>query len=60
MSTAEKLQQRYTYADYARWSEDESWELIDGTAYAMAAPSRIHQEIVFELGGQIRNYLCGR
>lgn len=60
MSTAEKLEQRYTYADYARWSENESWELIDGIAYAMAAPSRLHQEIVFELGRQVGNYLQGK
>ena len=60
MSTAEKLATYYTYADYTQWSEDESWELIDGVAYAMAAPSRIHQEIVFELGRQIGNYLQGK
>ncbi|MBK8453696.1 MAG: Uma2 family endonuclease [Thiofilum sp.] len=57
MSTAEKLVQTYTYADYQNWSEDERWELINGIAYAMTAPLRIHQSVVFEVGGQIRDYL---
>jgi len=57
MSTAAKMQQKYTYADYAQWPEDERWELIDGVAYAMTGPLRIHQKIVSELGRQIGNYL---
>ncbi len=60
MNTAEQLQQKYTYADYAQWPEDERWELIDGVAYAMTAPQRLHQDIVFELGRQIGNYLQGK
>lgn len=60
MNTAEKLQQRYTYADYTQWPDDERWELINGEAYAMTAPRRLHQDIVFELGRQIGNYLQGK
>jgi Uma2 family endonuclease len=60
MSTAEKLQQKYTYADYALWPDDERWELINGEAYAMTAPQRLHQDIVFELGRQVGNYLQGK
>lgn len=60
MPAVKQLRQQYTYADYAQWPEDERWELIDGVAYAMAAPQRIHQELVFELGGQVRNYLQGK
>ncbi len=60
MNTAEHLQQKYSYADYAQWPEDERWELIDGVPYAMTAPQRLHQDIVFELGGQVRNYLQGK
>lgn len=59
MSTAPKLEQRYTYYDYTQWPEDERWELIDGIAYAMAAPQRLHQEVVFELGRQIGNHIQG-
>jgi Uma2 family endonuclease len=50
----------FTYADYYRWPEDERWELIDGEAYAMAAPSRAHQTVVGELFRQIANYLIGK
>ena len=47
----------YYYADYSQWPEEERWELIGGVPYAMTAPSRLHQEIVFELGRQIGNQL---
>ena len=60
MSTAEKLQQKFTYADYAQWPEDQRWELINGEAYALTGPQRLHQDIVVELGRQIGNYLQGK
>jgi len=41
-------------------ADDERWELIDGVAYAMTGPVRIHQEIVTELGRQVGNYLQGK
>ena len=59
MSIAKQLQNRFTYADYLKWPEDERWELIDGVAYAMAAPGRLHQETVLELGAQILQQLRG-
>jgi Uma2 family endonuclease len=59
MGAAEQLQEYFTYADYAKWPEDERWELIDGVPYAMAAPSRQHQEVVLELGTQILQHLRG-
>jgi Uma2 family endonuclease len=60
MNAALKYPDYFTYGDYSRWSEDERWELIDGQAYAMSAPSRLHQEIIFEVGRQIGNYLKGK
>jgi Uma2 family endonuclease len=60
MNLAYKIQPRFTYADYSRWPEDERWELIHGDAYAMAAPLRIHQEIIMELAWRIRSYLEGK
>ncbi|MDQ5768863.1 MULTISPECIES: Uma2 family endonuclease [Thiothrix] len=60
MSAAQQLQELYTYADYAKWPEGEHWELIDGVAYAMAAPSRQHQDVVLELGSQILQHLRGK
>lgn len=50
----------FTYANYCDWPDDERWELIDGEAYAMAAPSRAHQTAVGELFRQIANYLMGK
>ncbi|WP_020395213.1 Uma2 family endonuclease [Thiolinea disciformis] len=60
MSTAPQVNQTYTYKDYQHWPEDEHWELIDGVAYSMTAPARIHQKIVLELGRQISNFLQGK
>ena len=50
----------FCYADYRRWPDDERWELINGEAYAMTAPSLSHQSTVGELFRQIANYLVGR
>ena len=55
-----KAVERYTYADYCEWDDDERWELIDGVPYAMSAPNRRHQEISGELFMQLREYLTGR
>ncbi|GAB6153122.1 Uma2 family endonuclease [Desulfosporosinus burensis] len=57
---AQKDNNRYTYAEYLKWSEDERWELIDGVAYNIAAPSRRHQEVSGELFYQIRGYLADK
>ena len=51
---------RYTFADCLTWDERERIEIIDGEAFMMAAPSRIHQEICFEIGRQLGNYLEGK
>lgn len=50
----------FTYGDYCRWPDDERWELIDGEAYAMAAPGLAHQTVVGELFRQIANHLVGK
>lgn len=48
----------YTEADYYNLPEDVRAELIDGNLiYNQAAPSRIHQTILMELSGTIRDYL---
>jgi Uma2 family endonuclease len=60
MSIAEQLSKAYTYADYSQWPDGERWELINGDLYAMTSSSRLHQDIVFELSAQIRNYLQGK
>ena len=48
----------YTEADYYNLPEDVRAELIEGNLiYNQAVPSRIHQTILMELSGTIRNYL---
>jgi Uma2 family endonuclease len=55
-----KEQPRYTYADYLEWDDDERYELIDGEAYMLAAPSRIHQDISMALSTALYNFLEGK
>ncbi len=53
-----KEEDRFTYADYLTWSDDQRWELIDGEAFCMSpGPNRIHQKWLGELHRQIANYL---
>ena len=60
MSTARKLDDHFTYADYCTWGDDERWELIDGVAYAMApAPSWDHQAVSMKLTDQFLRILRG-
>lgn len=51
---------RYTFADVLTWDEDDRIEIINGEAFMMAPPSRVHQEISFEIGRQLGNYLEGK
>ena len=58
-----KLQetQRYTYADYCTWGDDERWELIDGIPYAMSpSPTRTHQKIVGNIYSRLEHFLRGK
>jgi len=62
--TAKKYKQheQLTYADYAGWDDENRYELIDGRAYMMAAPSVAHQriarEILLQLGSHLRDKPC--
>jgi Uma2 family endonuclease len=52
---------RFTYADYLTWDDDQRWELIDGEAFCMSpGPNRLHQKCLGELHRQIANYLEGK
>lgn len=51
---------RYTFADVLTWDEKDRIEIINGEAFMMAPPSRIHQKIVSELNRQLGNYLEGK
>ena len=62
MSALPKEQPYYTYADYKEWELDEGerYEIIDGEAYAMSAPSTRHQGILGGLYTQFHVYLQGK
>lgn len=47
----------YTSEDYWNLPEGERAELIDSKLYAMAPPSRIHQELISELHFAIKKYI---
>ena len=50
--------ERWTYADYLTWPDDERWEIIDGVPHAMTpAPGTLHQRISRALSLQIGNFL---
>lgn len=56
-----KAPNTYSYADYLQWPDDKRIELIDGVPFMMTpAPSRLHQQIVLELGRQFANFLKGK
>ena len=50
----------YTFADLLSWDEKERIEIIDGEAFMMATPPRIHQAISMELSRQLANFLEGK
>ena len=49
---------QYTSKDYWNLPEGTRAELIDGKFYDMAPPSRIHQEISYQLSRVIGNYIA--
>ena len=50
----------YTYTDYLQWKFLERLELFRGKIYKMAAPTTLHQMVVGNLYGEIRNFLKGK
>jgi Uma2 family endonuclease len=51
----------YSYADYLKWTFDERLELIRGRLFKMGpAPSRIHQELSWEMARELSIYLKGK
>ena len=49
--------EQYTSKDYWALPEGSRAELIDGQLYSMAPPSRIHQEITFQLARKLADYI---
>lgn len=57
---ARSVDENWTYGDYRRWPDDERWELIEGVAYLMAAPSVSHQRMVLHLARLFMDFLEGK
>ena len=57
---AEKREELYTYDDYLSWNDGQRWEIIDGRAYLMAAPSIQHQRISGILHSRMFPYFEGK
>ena len=56
-----KLDTRFTYKDYASWTTDDRFELIDGVPYLMSpAPSYRHQIVIGAIYSQLAGYLKGK
>jgi Uma2 family endonuclease len=61
MTAALKLSEKlYTYDDYLVWNDKVRRELVDGVVYNMASPTPIHQDVVLEIGTQLKNFLKGK
>ena len=55
-----RIDDYFTYAQYALWEGPERFELIDGVAYMMAAPGIAHQDISMALSKRFANFLTGK
>lgn len=51
---------RYAFADVLAWDENVRVEIINGEAFMLAAPSRIHQKISMAIAAQLYNFLDGK
>ena len=48
---------KYSVEEFYELPEDERYELISGELYAMAEPTRIHQELVMRISNKIFNHI---
>lgn len=53
-------QETYTFADLLSWEGPERYELVQGVPCLLAAPKRIHQEVLGGIYRQIGDYLEGK
>ena len=50
--------ERYTWADYRSWPDDEHWQIVGGEAYAMSpAPATRHQKLLIRLASALETFL---
>lgn len=59
-STAKRVGNRFTYADYLTWPAGERWEIIGGGAYAMTpAPTLRHQDVSGNIFARFKDFFRG-
>ena len=51
---------RYTYFDYKQWEDEFRYELIEGEAVALAAPSVWHQTVVLKISARFNDFFEGK
>ena len=56
LSSVAESMDRFTYADYLTWDDAVRYELIYGIPYMMSAPSPWHQDMVLDLGSQLKEW----
>ena len=56
----ETINEHYTYDDYITWDDDVRYELIDGVAYALAAPNTMHQKLSGRLYLKLDSFMRGK
>ena len=49
-------EKEYTYEDLLNMEDENRYEIIDGKLFLMSSPSTIHQEILLELGVQLKQF----
>ncbi|MBI1920881.1 MAG: Uma2 family endonuclease [Geobacter sp.] len=60
-STAKRVGNGFTYADYLTWPDDERWEIIGGEAYAMTpAPTLRHQDVAGNIFAKFKEHFRGK
>ena len=53
---AKKLNEKFSFADYLSWPDDERWEIIEGVAYDISPASpREHQRMSAIIFAKIYN-----
>ena len=58
---AKSLNEKFSYADYLSWPDDEKLEIIEGVAYGMSPePAREHQRVSAIIFAKIYNFLSGK
>ena len=50
----------YTLKDYLTWPEGERWEIIEGVAYMLSAPTGAHQSLALGIASELRTFLKGK